>query len=199
MRRQQDGTAGCLVDAARLHADKAVLHQVEPANAVRPAELVQFGEQGRGRHRHAVDGDRVTLLETDFHIGRGIGRFLWRDGAGIDVFRCFFRRIFQHFAFRRDVQQVGVDRERRFAALVFRYGNLVRFGVFDQACAAGEVPFPPRCDDLDVGIQAVITELEANLIVALAGGAVRDRVGACLGGDLDLAFGDQRACDGGAQ
>ena len=48
VRGEQDGAAGRLVDAARLHADEAVLDQVEPADAVVAAELVERGEQ-RGR------------------------------------------------------------------------------------------------------------------------------------------------------
>ena len=49
------------------------------------------------------------------------------------------------------------------------------------------------------GFKRVIAELEADLVVALAGGAVGHRVGADLLGDLDLLLGDQRAGDGGAE
>jgi hypothetical protein len=45
--RQQDGAAGGLVDAARLHADEAVLDEVETADAVVAAVVVEFGEQRR--------------------------------------------------------------------------------------------------------------------------------------------------------
>jgi hypothetical protein len=41
----------------------------------------------------------------------------------------------------------------------------------------------------------VIAQLEAHLVVALAGRAVAHRVGPGLGRDLDLALGDQRARD----
>src|SRR3954468_8045859 len=47
-------------------------------------------------------------------------------------------------------------------------------------------PLPPRRDDADVGLQRIIAELKADLVVALAGGAVADGVGADLAGDLDL-------------
>ena len=73
------------------------------------------------------------------------------------------------------------------------------FGEFDQARAAGEIPFAPRRDHLDVGRERVIAEFEADLIVALAGRAVADRVGADQLGDLDLALGDQRPGDAGAE
>src|SRR5260221_1965922 len=57
----QDGAAGCFIDAARFHADKTVLHQIQPANAIGLAELVQFGEQGRRRQLLPIERDRVTL------------------------------------------------------------------------------------------------------------------------------------------
>ena len=62
-----------------------------------------------------------------------------------------------------------------------------------------EVPFAPGRDHGDVGLQGVIGELEADLVVALAGGAVGDGVGADLLGDLDLLLGDQRPGDRGAE
>ncbi len=52
---------------------------------------------------------------------------------------------------------------------------------------------------LDVGLERIIAELEADLVVALAGGAVTDRVGADRARDLDLALGDQRPGDRGAE
>jgi hypothetical protein len=56
----------------------------------------------------------------------------------------------------------------------------VLLGEFDQRGAAGQVPFAPRRDHLDVGLERVIAELEAHLIVALAGRAVADGIGAGL-------------------
>ena len=76
------------------------------------------------------------------------------------------------------MQEVGVDREGRFAALVLRDRDLVLLGEVDQLLAAGELPFAPGRDDPDVGLERIIAELEADLVVALAGGAVADRVGA---------------------
>src|SRR5262249_48976067 len=54
-------------------------------------------------------------------------------------------------------------------------------------------------DHLDVRIEGVVGELEAHLVVTLAGGAVRHGVGTGLGGDLDLPLGDERPRDRGAQ
>jgi hypothetical protein len=46
---------------------------------------------------------------------------------------------------------------------------------------------------------SVIGELEAHLVVALAGRAMGDGIGPGLARDLDLALGDERPGDGGAQ
>ena len=48
MRGEQDGAARRLVHAARLHADEAVLDQVEPADAVLATERVEPRQQLAG-------------------------------------------------------------------------------------------------------------------------------------------------------
>jgi hypothetical protein len=65
------------------------------------------------------------------------------------------------------MQKIGIDRERRFAALVLGDGNLVLLGEFDQLRAARQAPFAPRRDDADIGVQRVIRQLKADLIIAL--------------------------------
>ena len=97
------------------------------------------------------------------------------------------------------MQQIGVDRERRLAALVLGDRDLVLLGELDQVAARLELPFPPGRDHLDVRVQRIIGELEAHLVVALAGRAMGDGVGAGQLGDLDLALGDQRPGDRGAE
>ena len=72
-------------------------------------------------------------------------------------------------------------------------------GKADERLARAQVPFPPRGDHGDVRLQRVVGELEADLVVALAGRAVRHGVGANLLRDLDLFFGDQRPRDRGAE
>ena len=73
------------------------------------------------------------------------------------------------------------------------------FGEGDERVAGGELPFAPGRDDLDVGLERVSRQLEAHLIVALAGRAMGDRVSADLAGDLDQMLGDQRPRDRGAE
>ena len=97
------------------------------------------------------------------------------------------------------MQEVGIDRERRLAALVLGDRDLVPLGVVQQPGARRQIPFAPRRDDLDVGRQRVIAQFEADLVVALAGRAMRHRVGPDGPRDLDLALGDQWPGDRGAE
>src|SRR5690606_39864048 len=57
---QQDGAAGGLVAAPRLHAHVPVLDEVEPAHAMATAQPVQLGEELVGLHAIAVDRDQVA-------------------------------------------------------------------------------------------------------------------------------------------
>ena len=97
------------------------------------------------------------------------------------------------------MQQVRVHAERRLAALVLGDRNLVLFGKFQQLGPAGQVPFAPGRDHLDVRVQRIGGQFKPYLIVALAGGTVRHGIGADLGCDLDQPLGNQRARDGRSQ
>ena len=83
------------------------------------------------------------------------------------------------------MQEVRVDRERRFAALVLGDRDLVLLGEGDERGPRGEAPLPPGRDHLDVGLERVGREFEAHLVVALAGRPVRNRVGPDLARDFD--------------
>ena len=72
-------------------------------------------------------------------------------------------------------------------------------GEGEKRAAGGELPFAPGRDDLDVGLERISRQLEAHLIIALAGRAMGDRVGADFVGDLDQMLGDQRPRDRGAK
>ena len=143
--------------------------------------------------------DRIALLELERDLGDRVRRVHRRDGALVDEFRRLQPRILQHLALGGRVQKVGVDRERRFALLVLRHRDLVLLGEVQQVGARLERPVAPRRDDLDVGVQRIGGQLEADLVVALAGRAVRDGVGAGFAGDVDQMLGDQRPGDRGAE
>ena len=78
-------------------------------------------------------------------------------------------------------------------------GYLVLLGEGDERLARAELPLAPRRDDFHVGLERVIGKLEADLVVAFAGRAVGDGVGADLLRDLDLLLGDERPRDRGAE
>ena len=64
--------------------------------------------------------------------------------------------------------------------------------VGDGVFARVDLPFAPRRDDGKLGRERFAGQLEAHLVVALAGAAVGERVGADFLGDLDLSLGKQR-------
>ena len=72
-------------------------------------------------------------------------------------------------------------------------------GVVDLLVAGQAHPDPHRGDDLEPGIEGVDGDVEPDLVVALAGAAVGDRVGALAAGDLDEELGDQRPGQRGRQ
>ena len=167
-----------------------------PMPWARPS-LVELGQHCRGREPLAVKRDRVAAFELDADVSGRVGRLLRIERTRIDVIGHLLRRVLQHFPFGRSMQQVGVDRERRLAALVLRDRDLVLLGEGDQRLARTQVPFPPGRDHGDVGLERIIGELEAHLVVALSSRSVRDRIGADLLRDLDLLLGDQRPRDRG--
>ena len=85
------------------------------------------------------------------------------------------------------------------AVLLDRNRDAAGLGVLDLLLAGLEFPLAPRGDDRHLRRERLDAQLEADLIVALAGAAVTDRVTVFLLRDLDEALGDQRAGEGGAQ
>src|SRR3546814_14217038 len=73
MRARVDRAAGGFVHPARLHADETVFDQIEPADAVLAAEIVERREQRGGRHRPAVPGNAVAPFDIDRSEERRVG------------------------------------------------------------------------------------------------------------------------------
>jgi hypothetical protein len=70
--------------------------------------------------------------------------------------------------------------------------DAARGGEVDGVLARDDLPLPPRRDDGQLRREGLVGELEADLVVPLAGAAVRKRVASGLEGDLDLLAGDER-------
>src|SRR3546814_15683324 len=110
--------SGRFIHPARLHADEAVLDEVETPDAVLAAKVVERRQQSGGRHRLPVQRDAVAALEIDYDIFGGVGRILGIDRARIDIVGRLFPRVLEHLAFGRGVEKIRVGAERAFAALV---------------------------------------------------------------------------------
>ena len=88
------------VAAARLHADVAVLDEVEAADAVLAADLVQqWRQQLVGLHRVAVDGDEVALSNSRSRYSAASGAFSGDTGPAPHRFFGLGGRVFQVAAF----------------------------------------------------------------------------------------------------
>ena len=130
-------------------------------------------------------------------ISTGSGASRGRDGPLEGVRRRRDPRILEDARLARAAPQVHVDgvggrlRDRDLDAALG--------GVVDLLVAGQAHPDAHRRDDLEPGIEGVDGDIEADLVVALAGAPVGDRIGALALGDLDEQLGDQRPGQRGRQ
>ncbi len=102
-----------------------------------------------------------------------------RSGAcvsGTCSSRGAIRRILERAALVAQVPQVAVARVEVARGLEHR--DAVSFGVGERVLARADVPLAPRRDHRELRRQRQVGQLEAHLVVALAGAAVSQRVGA---------------------
>ena len=205
MRVHEDGAAGRLVHAARLHAHEAVLDQVYAADPVFAPELVERPEHAGGGQLPAVHRHAVAMGEVEFDVLRFVRGVLGGDREFKHALVCLGGwvepGILENTGLVGDMEEVPVHRvrlpERGFD------GNPVFPAVRDHLRAAGEF-LPegvelPRRDDGELGRQRHVGKLEAALIVALAGGAMGDRVRLLLLRNGELRLGDQGTRDRGSE
>ena len=164
------------------------------------ANAVEFREHGGGRQALAIDGDDIAALVFELdHLG-AVGRLARRIGDAPHRFLGLEVRVLEDAALVGDVQQVGVHGVGRCAAAFLEvHGYAVLVGVLQQLFTRQQVPLAPGRYHADIGHQRIGAQLEAHLVVALAGGAVRDGVGAGLAGQFHHALGDERPRDGRSQ
>ena len=104
----EQGAARRFVDASGLHADKTILHEVEPSDPVRTPEFVEpFQQAGRGQ-AGPVDRDGVSLLEVDFHVLRRIRSGFRRSRSLEHCLVGFVPGILQCPSFVGGVEKVGI-------------------------------------------------------------------------------------------
>ena len=196
----EDGAARRLVNTPVLHAHQPVLHDVQQADAVLAAQLVELPDDVGGLHLLAVDGHGPALLKVQRHIGGRVGGHggghAHLQETGLVVLRLV-GGVLQVKALVGQVPQVlvlgvvGLPGDLQ--------GHVVGLGVVDLLFPALDVPLTPRGDDLHLGGEALDGQLEPDLIVALSGAAVGNGVGALGLGDLHQPLGDDGPGKGGAQ
>lgn len=152
-----------------------------------------------------LEADDVAFFEEELeHLGLAWG-FFWGDGEDVHIAICLaggvVPGVFEGAGFEGDVEEVPVHGVGFFHGGF--YGDVVGLGVFDHFFAAGELlaefGVAPWGDAFDAGGEGGGGELEADLVVAFSGGSVGDGVCSFFEGDVDHAFGDAGAGDGGAE
>ena len=104
--------------------------------------------------------------------------------------------VLEHARLDRAAGEVLVDRVRRGRLRLDRDATLVRVG---DLLVARPDAVAQRRDHLHAGVVRLEGELEADLVVALAGAAVHDRLGAELERELRDRLGDHRPRERGDQ
>ena len=161
----------CLVDLPALDADEAVLDDVESAHALGAGPPVEFDDGLQNRDRVAIDGHRPTGLEADDHLIGSVPVQRGVFGVVVDVLGGGVPEMLQEPGLHRATPDVLVDGERRALGDVDRDRVLLRE-------RDGLLPGPgivaDRGQHLQMRCQRGESDLEAHLVVALAGAAVRD-------------------------
>src|SRR5262249_16033725 len=75
-------------------------------------------------------------------------------------------------------------------------GNIALFGVRDRVVSGSDVPFPPGRDDFELWRERLVCELEAHLVVSLAGATVGKGVSALCKRYFNLTFREKRPGNG---
>ena len=176
---------GGLVHAAALHAHQTVLHDIQQADAILAAQLVQVLHQLHSAHLLAVHGSGNALFKVNGHIGRGVGSLLRADTqlqeTGVVVLGLVggALQIQTLVAQMPQVLVLGVV-----GLAVDLQGDVVSLGVVDLLVTALDVPLTPGSNDGHIGAQGLEGQLKTHLIVALAGAAVADGICTLLDGDI---------------
>ena len=140
MRGAQHGAARRLVDAARLHADVAVLDQVDAADAVaRRAIVLSRASSAAGARRSPFTATGSPASKSISTSSALVGRLLGRDRELEHVVVRRAPRVLEDAALVAHVQQVAVGASRASRA-VTGDRDAVLLGVGDQVGAPVEVP-----------------------------------------------------------
>jgi hypothetical protein len=157
------------------------------------AEPVELDDERDKIPLPAVEPHRDAALEPDLDLF-GLVRRQARNGRQReDVLRRLDPRVLEDAALDADAPEVLVEAVG--LRLGDRHRDAVLRRVLDLLVAARELPLAHRRDDLQVRRQRHHRDVEAHLVVALAGGAVGQRPRRPPPGDLDEVLGDQRPAE----
>ena len=198
--RTEDGQTRGLITAAALQADEAIFDNIDAADAVFPSQCICSEKQVSGVGLGALGGGRnldgQAFLEVDKNIFGLVGS--GHDGIGGQLPHISWWggvRVLQDTGFVTAVSQILIHTP--WLGLCGCDWNSHLGGVVQKVIAAlkslVEFGNSPRCDDLDRGLERIESQLKADLIIALAGAAVRDELAAFFLCDLDLGASDDRA------
>lgn len=172
-----------LVATTRLDTDETVLNNVNTANTVTTGngvgsqeELDRVGNSLLLAVLGVLQLHRETLVEVDDEVFRLVGSGERVGGQFPHVSGRSGVGVLQDTGLVGAVGQVLVHTP--WLGLGRGDGNALLSGVVKQGITASEAVVEdgvtPRGNDLDVGLQGVEGELEANLVVTLTGATVRD-------------------------
>ncbi|THX43602.1 Bystin-domain-containing protein [Aureobasidium pullulans] len=190
------GKTGGLVAATRLETDEAVLDNVDTANTVLAGNGVDSKEELGGIGDSLAAGelslDGQTLLEVKDKVLGLLGSLGGVDGQLPHVLGGSDVGVLEDTGLVTAVGQILVHAPG--LALCAGDGDAGLLGVVEEILATLEAVVEdgvaPWGNDLDGGLQGVEGQLEADLVVALTGAAVRDGETALLLGDGNLGAGN---------
>ena len=169
---------------------------VDPAHAVLAGELAELVDQGDAVELAAADRHRLAAVERDLDFLGLVGRQPRVDGPLKRLGRRLDPGVFEDAGLDRAAPQVLVGAEDR---LLGRLDLDAVLGGVLELLGPRPLPFAHRGDDLEVGRERLERHVEPDLVVPLAGAAVRDRGRAMLPRDADHELGDQRTPEGRRQ
>ena len=184
-----------LIDAVVLHADEPVFHNIENADAVLAAQLVELRDDLRNLHLFSVDRNGHARLKVDGNLGRNVGRLIGRDAHFQELRLVEIRLVCRVFEVETLVAQVP---EVLVLGVVGLSGNLQRhivcLGVVDFLVSGLDAPLSPRRDDRHAGRKILDCQLKADLIVSFAGAAVGNGIRALGKRNLGKLLADDGSC-----
>ena len=197
MSLHEDRASGSLVNAAGFHTHHAVFHNINNADTMLSAKLVEGGNDFGYLHFLTIDGGGNTLLKSHGYIFSFV-RSLFGSGAQhqqmLEI--RLVCRILQFQTFVADMPDIpipavgGIGRKRKV--------DSVGLAVFDFGFTGihGPLVISPGSNDLDVRSQRLDAQFKADLVVAFAGCTVADGRSTFLAGNFHQLLCDQGPCHG---